>query len=115
MAMALDERRHELLQGRRFVGDAESAGHVAEMLKAVAHPHRLRIIDLLCVGEHHVSAIVAQLGLPQAIVSQQLRILRMQRLVQTRRHGGHTYYRISEPRLVELVACLSGCPRSDGD
>lgn len=118
MALAPDsthEARHAALELRRFVGDAETAGSVATMLKALAHPHRLRIVDLLCTGEHHVSCMVEQLDLPQAIVSQQLRILRMQGLVKSRRQDGHSLYRLAESRLHDLLSCLSGCPRVDLD
>lgn len=109
MTMTADSRA-ALPEARRFVDDDEAATMVAGMLKALAHPQRLRIIDLLCAGEHHVTAIVDGLRLPQAIVSQQLRILRMQRLVRTRRDGGFVWYQIAEPRLLELLQCLSGCP-----
>lgn len=109
MAMTAN-RELELRDGRRFVADEDAAGMVAGMLKALGHPHRLRIVDLLCCGEHHVTGMVDVLGLPQAIVSQQLRILRMQRLVRPRRDGGFVWYSLAEPRLRELLQCLSGCP-----
>ena len=85
------------------------AAHLADVLKALAHPARLRIIGVLCEGEESVSGMAARLGLPQAIVSQQLRILRMSGLVAARRDGGFARYRLTQPRLRNLLACLEGC------
>ncbi|MGO9309883.1 MAG: ArsR/SmtB family transcription factor [Spirochaetia bacterium] len=85
------------------------AAHLADILKALAHPARLRIVAALCEAEESVTGLSARLGLPQAIVSQQLRILRMSGLVAARRCGGFARYRLAQPRLRQLVACLEGC------
>ncbi len=85
------------------------AEHVAEILKAVAHPLRLRIIALLCEEDVNVSTLADRLGASQSIVSQQLRILRMRRLVAVVREGGFARYRILEPRLRQLVDCVEHC------
>ena len=68
--------------------DASSAAHVVDILKAVAHPVRLRIVALLCEDDAHVTAMAEHLDIPQAAVSQQLRILRMNGLVDVSRKGG---------------------------
>jgi ArsR family transcriptional regulator len=88
---------------------ASRADALAEMLRAVAHPLRLRIVALLCDGDLHVGALAERLEAPQAIVSQQLRVLRMGGLVEVRREEGRGLYRLREPRLRELVACMEGC------
>ncbi len=85
------------------------AAYLAEVLKALAHPARLRIVAALCAGEESVGALAARLDLPQAIVSQQLRILRMSGLVAVERGGGFARYRLAQPRLRQLVDCLEGC------
>ena len=85
------------------------AAYLAEVLKALAHPARLRIIAVLCGGEESVSGLAARLALPPAIVSQQLRILRMSRLVAAERDAGFARYRLAQPRLRQLVDCLEGC------
>lgn len=93
--------------------DDDRARHVADMLKAVAHPMRLRIVAMLCEGEHDVGELVERLEAPQAIVSQQLRILRMGRLVDVERRNGHAFYTLREPRLRQLVSCVEGCRIND--
>jgi DNA-binding transcriptional ArsR family regulator len=87
----------------------DRAQHLAEMLKALAHPIRLRIIALLCQGRQHVTGLSEQLDVPQAIISQQLRILRMKGLVLVERSQGYAYYRLGEPQLENLVHCMEGC------
>lgn len=85
--------------------------HVAEVLKAVAHPLRLRIVATLCAGEEHVGALAEKLGASQAIVSQQLRILRSHGLVAASRSGGFATYRLVEKNLRGLVRCMEKCDR----
>jgi ArsR family transcriptional regulator len=89
----------------------DRAGHIAEVLKAVAHPLRLRIIATLCEGEENVSALAEKLEASQAIVSQQLRILRSHGLVQANREGGFATYRLVEQNLRGLVRCMERCGR----
>ena len=93
----------------RIPDDLDRAEHCANVLKAVSHPLRLRIVAALCQGEEHVNALAERLGASQAIVSQQLRILRMHGLVGVRREDGFAWYRLLEPNLKSLVACMDRC------
>lgn len=90
----------------RNAGTCEKA---AEVLKALGHPLRIQIIALLCEQEWTVGQLAKQLGAPQPVVSQQLRILRMHDLVAAAREGGFARYRLAEPRLHDLVDCMEGC------
>ncbi len=96
---------------RPLKNDGPRAAHLAEVLKAVAHPLRLRIIALLCQGEEHVNALADRLAAPQPVVSQQLRILRSNGLVAATRQDGFARYRLLEPALRELVCCMERCQR----
>ncbi len=87
----------------------DRAAHVAEVLKAVAHPLRIRIVAILCRREEHVNGLAEALGVPQAIVSQQLRILRLRNLVAVTRQDGFAHYRLAEPQLRNLVCCMEKC------
>jgi ArsR family transcriptional regulator len=95
----------------RISADAQRAEHVAEVLKAVAHPLRLRIVASLCQREENVGALAERLGASQAVVSQQLRILRSHGLVAATRAGGFARYRLVERNLRGLVRCMEGCGR----
>ncbi len=96
---------------RGLSGDGVRAEHIAEVLRAVAHPLRLRIVATLCSGGAHVNALAEHLKVPQPIVSQQLRILRSQGLVEATREGGFARYRLAEPALKDLVCCMERCKR----
>lgn len=87
----------------------EMAEKAAEVLKAVGHPLRLRIVAILCEEEQNVTDLALKLGVQQAIVSQQLRILRMRGLTGVTRKNGHATYWIAEPHLRDLVRCMTGC------
>src|SRR5271157_2634764 len=89
------------------------AARLAEVLKALAHPARLRIVAILCEREETVIGLAERLDLKQAIVSQQLRILRMSGLVASTRQDGFSRYALAEPRLRDLVTCLEGCRRGE--
>ncbi len=96
---------------KRLRDDAGRAEHLAEVLRAVAHPVRLRLVASLCRGEEHVNALAERLDTPQPIVSQQLRILRSHRLVEVTRQDGFAWYRLAEPALRDLVCCMEKCER----
>jgi DNA-binding transcriptional ArsR family regulator len=94
-----------------FADDADQSEHLAGILKALAHPARLRIVAALREGPENVGALAERIGVEPAIVSQQLRILRMGGLVESERSEGFALYRLAEPRLTDLVLCLEKCPR----
>jgi len=89
--------------------NCDGAALATEMLKAIGHPVRLRIISLLCKNDEHVNSLAEKLDVPQAIVSQQLRILRMRGLVAAKREGGLANYRLIEPHLRDMMRCLERC------
>ena len=84
---------------------------LADVLKALSHPVRLRIVAVLCEGEENVIGLATRLGVAQAIVSQQLRILRMTGLAAATRRDGFAHYALAEPHLRQLIACLQNCHR----
>ena len=76
----------------------------AELFKALAHPARIRILELLRDGEKSVTELQLGLGIEGTTVSQQLAILRMKNLVDTRRSGNMIYYRLRDPKVNDLLA-----------
>ena len=87
--------------------DKEVAEHVAEVMKAVAHPVRLQIIELLEKREMCVGDIVEALGGKQAITSQQLNMMRDKGVLSCRRDGNRVFYRIENKNVIRLLACIS--------
>ena len=86
--------------------DKKVAEHVAEVLKAVAHPVRLQIVELLEANEMCVGDIVAAVGGKQAITSQQLNMMKDKGVLNCRRNGTKVYYRIENQNVVRLLHCI---------
>jgi DNA-binding transcriptional ArsR family regulator len=76
----------------------------AEVFRALAHPVRLRILDVLARQEACVCHLTAVLRKQQPYVSQQLAALRQAGLVADRREGTLIYYRLADERLAGLLA-----------
>lgn len=72
----------------------------SELLKALAHPRRLEIVQLLRDQELCVSDIYEMLELPQANISQHLMILRDAGVVTTKRDGKQILYTLANPKIV---------------
>lgn len=76
---------------------------IIQILKSIAHPTRLAILELLRDEEQCVCHIEAALKLRQAYISQHLMILRQAGLVEDRRDGSRIYYRVILPEVYSLV------------
>ena len=83
--------------------DATSTQHQADLFRALMHPARLAILDLLRSGEACVCHLEAHLGYRQAYLSQQLAILRAAGLIRDRRAGWNIYYEVARPELFALL------------
>lgn len=78
----------------------------ATLLRAMAHPIRLLLLELLWDMELPVTALQDQTDLPQAMVSQHLAVLRRANLVATRPHATARLYRIADPRILPIMKQL---------
>jgi ArsR family transcriptional regulator len=76
----------------------------AELFKALAHPARIRVLELLAEGERSVGEMQPLVGLESSHLSQQLAVLRRARLVTTRKEGAAVVYAIKDPLMIELLA-----------
>jgi DNA-binding transcriptional ArsR family regulator len=75
----------------------------ANIFKALMHPARLSILEILREGEQCVCHIEAVLGCRQAYISQHLMVLREAGLVEDRRDGARIFYRVIKPEVFDLV------------
>jgi DNA-binding transcriptional ArsR family regulator/YHS domain-containing protein len=78
----------------------------AQLLKALAHPRRLEIIQLLRNQELNVSEIYEMLDLPQANISQHLMIMRDAGVGGTKRDGKQIIYHVAHPKILEASDAL---------
>lgn len=77
----------------------------ANLFKGLAHPVRIRLLELLSDTEElTVSALQAEIELEASHLSQHLSVLRRHHLVNSERRGSHVFYRLADPRIRELLA-----------
>ncbi|HWD09215.1 MAG TPA: metalloregulator ArsR/SmtB family transcription factor [Actinomycetota bacterium] len=76
----------------------------AGLLRAVAHPLRIRILELLAGTERSVGELMALTGAEASQLSHHLGVLRAAGVLASRREGSNVYYRISDPRTLHLLA-----------
>jgi DNA-binding transcriptional ArsR family regulator len=75
----------------------------AEFFKALAHPLRIRILEVLLTGPRSVHELQDALGLDQPTVSQQLAVMRAKNIVEARKEGTAVRYTLRDPALRELL------------
>lgn len=76
----------------------------AEFLKALAHPLRIRALELLIDGEKTVGELIIQTGAEASHLSQQLGVLRAAGVLVSRREASSVYYWVRDPRIFHLLA-----------
>jgi DNA-binding transcriptional ArsR family regulator len=79
---------------------------VSGLLKALSTPIRLRIICELCNEEKSVSELIDIVGVRQTLVSQQLAVLRDQRIISSRKQGTRVIYRIADKNVALIINSL---------
>ena len=79
------------------------AKELGSILKVIAHPDRIRMIEELRTGEKDVNTLVEVLDLPGPRVSQHLSLMRAHRLVDERRDGRHHFYHLSQPEIAGWI------------
>jgi ArsR family transcriptional regulator, cadmium/lead-responsive transcriptional repressor len=104
--------------------DPAGVAVLTRFLRALGDPTRLRLLEFLLAGEQSVGDCVRHVGLAQSRVSSHLACLADCSYVQVRREGRFSFYRVSDPRVAEVVslaralaadnaAALAACVRID--
>ena len=80
---------------------------MAGVLRVLAHPHRLKIVELLQrEQEAPVYLIQERLGLPQATISQHLNHMRRAGLLESARRGKQVWYGLADPSALTILDCI---------
>jgi ArsR family transcriptional regulator len=75
----------------------------AELFKTLAHPARIRILELLAAQDRSVAELFPEVGLEASNLSQQLGVLRRAGVVSSRKEGSTVIYSIASPNIAELL------------
>lgn len=78
----------------------------SEIIKALAHPARLFIVDFLSGGEKCVCKFTEELGLDQSTVSKHLSVLKKAGIVDSEKRGLNVYYRLKCPCIMNIFECV---------
>lgn len=76
----------------------------AEFFKALAHPLRIKILELLADGDKNVNEIQSLVGSEGSAVSQQLTVLRAKNIVTGTKDGNRVIYSLRDPMIIELLS-----------
>jgi len=84
----------------------DALGQAAECLRALAHPHRLRMIQMLLQGDFAVGELAEACGLPSAMASEHLRLMQRCGFLSCTKEGRKVYYRVAELHLKNILKCV---------
>src|SRR6266516_4590712 len=71
----------------------------AQCLKTLAHPHRLRMVQMLLRGRYTVGELAEACGIPSHMASEHLRLMQRCGFMTSEKDGRNVYYQIAEPHL----------------
>lgn len=78
----------------------------AECLKTLAHPHRLRMVQLMLQGQYTVGELAEACELPSHMASEHLRLMQRCGFLTAAKNGRFVYYSVAEPHLGNIMACI---------
>ncbi len=78
----------------------------AECLRILAHPHRLRIIQMLLRGRYAVGELAEACSIPSHMASEHLRLMQRCGLLTSEKEGRKAFYEIAEPHLANIMQCV---------
>lgn len=86
--------------------DMAALSRAAECLRALAHPVRIRMLQLLLHGRYTVGEIAADCQIAENLASEHLRLMHRCGFFHSQRDGRRVYYQVAEPHLAEIMRCL---------
>lgn len=90
--------------------NVDKLDQTASKLRAISHPMRIAIIDLLSDGKQlSVTEIYESLDIEQATASHHLNILKNKGVLNSKREGKKIYYSLKNITLTEIIECINRC------
>ena len=84
----------------------EALGQAAECLRTLAHPHRLRMVQMLLQGRYTVGELAEACEIRSHMASEHLRLMQRCGFLAAEKQGRFVYYTITEPQLKSIMACI---------
>lgn len=86
--------------------DLEALGQAAECLRILAHPHRLRMVQMLLQNDFTVGELAEACELPSAMASEHLRLMQRCGFLTSKKESRNVYYQVAEPHLKSILKCI---------
>lgn len=84
----------------------EGLEQAAGCLKTMAHPHRLRMLQMLLRNEHPVGELAEACNIPSHMASEHLGKMKDRGLLRAERRGRQIFYQVAEPHLADIMKCV---------
>jgi DNA-binding transcriptional ArsR family regulator len=84
----------------------EALGQAAECLRTLAHPHRLRMVQMLLRGKYAVGDLAEACEIPSHMASEHLRLMQRCGFLSAEKDGRFVYYSVAEPHLANIMSCI---------
>lgn len=89
--------------------DQEKLEMAAGKLRAISHPVRIAILDMLHDNTLNVTEIFERLQIDQAAASHHLNILKSKGVLSSQRRGTKIYYSLKHQSLIDIIDCINRC------
>ena len=87
-------------------GSPEAFADAAECLRTLAHPVRLRMVQLLLHGRYTVGELARDCEIADSVASEHLRLMQRCGFFTSDREGRRVYYKVAEPHLQNIMECV---------
>jgi DNA-binding transcriptional ArsR family regulator len=94
------------MAAKRKLMQMSSLSQAAECLKTLAHPHRLRMVQMLLQGKYTVGELADACEIPSHMASEHLRLMQRCGFLTSQRDGRQVYYQIAEVHLADIMRCI---------
>ena len=86
--------------------DLDALEQAAEILKTLAHPDRLQIVQMLLKGQYTVGELAAACGIPPSVASEHVRLMQRAGLLTCEKDGRRRFYHVTERFMIDIISVI---------
>lgn len=95
-----------MAKARIRLTEMNALNDAAECLRTLAHPHRLRMVQMLSQGDYTVGELAEACEISSPMASEHLRLMQRCGFLSSEKEGRKVFYRVSEPHLMKILKCV---------
>lgn len=104
--MGIGKSMHQQPSNAPGLTSLDALAQAAECLRVLAHPHRLRMLQLLLRGRYAVGELADACDIPSHMASEHLRLMQRCGFLTSAKDGRKAYYQVAEPHLASIMRCI---------